>query len=210
VTFSLTTFLWRESAPAALLRMEGALAEGAILDDLRARDDGFGGSVFTFRIPLPDSLRSLRYLLVHARGTTVLRPDSLRGTVRVRRPDSTSRIGPADSYGEVHASAPIGRGPVGGGFVLISSIPLRATTAPSHYTADELLGPPGADRPFRGTSFWQIRAQFSLTVGSESYAFVQWAPDDQVREAGCEYRFSLFRLGRTPTLVATNDYGCDV
>ncbi len=98
---------------------------------------------------------------------------------------------------------------VGGGFVLITPQPLRVTTAPSHYTADELLGP-GADRPFRGTSFWEIRTQFALTNMGESYVFVQWAADAEVREAGCEQRFSLFRLGRTPTVVATNDYGCDV
>jgi hypothetical protein len=40
--------------------------------------------------------------------------------------------------------------------------------------------------------------------------FVQWIPDDELREAGCQYRFTLFKLAQQPTVVSTTDYGCDV
>ena len=42
------------------------------------------------------------------------------------------------------------------------------------------------------------------------YVFVQWAADTDLKEGGCEYRFSLFRLEPAPAQIASNNYGCDV
>jgi hypothetical protein len=212
VRFSMDNFAWRDSAPAALRRLEGTVPGRALRTELLGHDDHFGSAVFKFRVPLPDSLRSRHYLLIHGRGITSLRPESLVGTARVLIPDSGVALGPVEFYGEMRASPRSGQGSITGGFVLVSDVPLRSTTAPSRRTADELFSAQGANYVARATAFWAMRVQFAVMINDDPtpYVFVQWAPDKDGHEGFCQYRFSLFRLSATPIQVAGTDYGCDI
>lgn len=212
MTFSLDSFPWRASAPPSLRRLEGMVPDRGLRAELLAHHDDFGSATFGFVVPVSDTLRSFQYLLIFEGGFAPLRPDSLLGTMAVPLPDSTpSPLAPQYS-GAMHGSR-AGQGQmVAGGFVLISPLPRKWTITPSHHSADALLG--GQDTSYfaRGTLFWSMLAQFAFSLDNDpaQYVFVQWAPDTEGREGYCEFRYSIFRLGPRPTLVASTDYSCDV
>lgn len=211
VTVALDSFRWRESAPPELRELEDPGWRQERHAELLDHADDYGAQ-FGFGVPLPDSLRSVHYLLIHAFGGTSLHPDSLHGTARFPVSDSGPAISPVQYLGELHASTPGQRGLTGGGFVLISARPLRITTSTSHHTAEELLARQVPDYLSMGAQYWAIAAQFEFRLDHDPsvYLFVQWAPDTEQREAGCEFRFELLRLGPTPEMLAASDYGCDV
>lgn len=215
ITISVDSFPWRDAAPLSVRQIEGVTVDSALRAVMTGQDDGMGSAYFPFLVSLTDSLRSLKYVLVHAGGVTPLRPDSLKGTMGMTQ--AASSAGPVrlpPSYtGDMHLSVPRGQGTLtGGGFLLISARAIRVTAQPSRYTADDLMSPGGADYFARGTPFWNILAQFAFRVDDDPvpYVFVQWAADKDGREGYCEFRFALFRFTPQPTMVATSDYGCDV
>jgi hypothetical protein len=209
VAFLIDDFPWRDAAPPALRQLEGSVPDAARRRELEKLDNGYG-AVLGFNPPVPNRLRSRHHLLIHAGGATRLRLEGLHGSARVDAPAGQPIAG-VTFYGEARAATLAGhRG--GGGFVVSDARTRTATISPSRYTADELLAPVGGTYFARGTSFWNVLTQFTFTLDGDKtrYVFVQWAADTDVKEGGCEYRFSLFRLEPAPAQIASSNYGCDV
>ena len=79
--------------------------------------------------------------------------------------------------------------------------------------ADALLAPTGGTYVGQGTAFWEILAQYEAVESGPdagAWLFVQWKPDDAMKEAGCQRRFTLFQTRPVLKAVATTDYHCDV
>ena len=114
-------------------------------------------------------------------------------------------------FGDALARAASAPRRVGGGFVLAGVSDKDITITESRRKAIDLLDAK-ALAAARSTRFWNIVKQYEFRIAGDSatYVFVQWAPDDEVREAGCQFRFTLFKLTPEPVVVATTDYGCDV
>lgn len=213
VSASFEDFPWRDAAPAAIRNLEGSVPDAARRAELAklAKLEVAFGIELDFDVPVPNRVRSRHYLLIHAGGATPLRIDALAGTGRLDLPDPGQPIPTMVFYGDLRAVA-ANNHTVGGGFVFIDDRPRTATVAPSRHTADELMGPGGKDYFARGTAFWNVRARFTFTLDGDKtrYVFVQWAADTDVKEGGCEHRFSLFRLEPAPVQIASSNYGCDV
>ncbi len=210
VAFSIDDFPWRDAAPAALRQLEGSVPDAARRQELEKLDNDYG-AVLGFNPPVPNRLRSRHFLLIHSGGATRLRLEGLHGSARLDPPPAGQPIAGVAFYGEARAATLNGhRG--GGGFVVSDARPRTATISPSRYTADELLAPGGGTYFARGTTFWNVRTQFTFTLDGDKtrYVFVQWAADTDLKEGGCEHRFSLFRLEPAPAQIASSNYGCDV
>lgn len=210
VAFSIEDFPWRNAAPLSLRQLEGSVPDDARRRELEKLDNDYG-AVLGFNPPVPDRLRSRHYLLIHAGGATRLRLDSLHGSARLDPPPTGQPIAGVTFFGEARA-ATINNHTGGGGFVLSDARARTATITPSRYTADDLLGPGGGDYFARGTAFWKVLTQFAFTLDFDKrrYVFVQWEPDSEMKEIGCEHRYSLFRLDPAPVQIASSNYGCDV
>ena len=200
---------WEALVPAPL--REAALrADPGRLARLYAERTDYGGPELRFTAPLPSALARRHYLLADSAGIHPIRPDSLLGTVRLAWADSGPILHSILVFGAVRAPAP---GAARHGFVLSAPMAFAIDTAPSQRTADQLLGPGGADYPYRGTPFWDIVRQYRLRLlgtDGQGWIWVQWAPDTENREAACEQRLSLFAVGDEPRQLASVSTGCDL
>lgn len=212
-------FDWASLAPAELRDLSVPNQDPAVIARYAPDMDMFGTVEVQTAIATPIELtRGAVHYLVDDGGVTALALDSTRLVTRLEFDPQGTRIEQKSSWGRIFGT---GTGPAdGGGFVLRASGPLDVRAAPSNLTADELL----LGRDFveqvpdgyfaRGTPFWEIVAQHRFTVeGAEgAWVFVQWAADRDMVEAGCEYRYDLFRFGGDGSVAreAWTAYGCDV
>jgi hypothetical protein len=212
VSFQPADFPWRESAPRQLRQISATSLNRSLEALMRGHEDDFGFASVPFDVRVPTDLRSKYYVLVDAYGLAAMKLDRLQGVARIPLPDGAAAGHDVQFYGDAIASPRQTSRRVAGGFILITSSRAELAVRPSARTADDLLGFGGIEYSGRGTPFRTIRAQYELRVASDPspYVFVQWAPDDELREAGCQYRFTLFKLAPQPTVVSTTDYGCDV
>jgi hypothetical protein len=212
VSFQLADFPWRESAPRQLQQISTTPLNRSLEALIRGHEDDFGFASVPFNVRVPADFRSKYYVLVDANGLAAMKLDRLQGVARIPLPDGAAAAREVQFYGDAIASPRQGSRKVVGGFILITSTRAELAVRPSARTADDLLGFGGVEYFGRGTPFRSIRAQYELRMASDPspYVFVQWIPDDELREAGCQYRFTLFKLTPQPTVVSSTDYGCDV
>jgi hypothetical protein len=178
--------------------------------ELSSRRSDFGSTEVSFPVALPPEIAKRFYYLLDPGGPHQIRPALLLGTARIVWRDTTAEVESVSAFGQI---ASPGTGDGLGGFVLVSEEALTLAAKPSQWTADALLAPAGGSYPGQGTPFRAIVAQYELTVTApvpSRWVFVQWAPDTAMVEAGCERRFSLFRLNPGPIPAGSTDYGCDV
>jgi hypothetical protein len=209
VTFVPPGIDWERAAPPELGRLSSSAPDDRMTARLRDHMDDFGNAVLPYEVAIPGDMRMRPYVLIDAAGATRLRVEELRGSARVAMTDPIRRD--VTFFGDAVARPVSAPRRVGGGFV-ISGVPDRDfTTAESHRQAADLLDAKSLEA-VRAPRFWAIVKQYELRIAGDpsTYVFVQWAPDDEVREAGCQYRFTLFRLTPGSTVVASSDYGCDV
>jgi len=211
VSFQLPDFPWQENAPRQL-RQLSSVPNRSLEALIRGHEDDFGFARVRFNVRIPPDLRAKHYVLIDANGLVTLELDRLQGIARIPLPDGAAETRDIQFYGEAIAAPRQSSRRVAGGFVLITPTRPVLTVRPSGRTADDLLGAGGVEYFGRGTPFRIIRAQYELRIDSDPapYVFVQWGPDDELREAGCQYRFTLFKITMPPTVVSTTDYGCDV
>jgi hypothetical protein len=212
VSFHLADFPWKESAPRQLRQISTTSLNRSLEALIRGHEDDFGFASVPFHVRVPSDLSSKYYVLVDANGLAAMKIDRLQGVARIPLPNGAAAASEVQFYGDAIASPRQPSRKVVGGFILITSTRAELAVRPSARTADDLLGFGGAEYFGRGTLFTSIRAQYELRIASNSspYVFVQWIPDDELREAGCQYRFTLFKLTPQPTVVSTTDYGCDI
>lgn len=213
-------FDWASLAPAELRGLVVPNQDPAVLARYAPDVDMFGGVELRSAVPIPMEWTSaVSHYLVDAHGVTALALDSSLVVTRLELDPQGTRIEGKSSWGRIFGSA--GAPADGGGFVLRASGSLSVRVTPSALTADELLSgrdfveqTPDGGYFAQGTPFWEIVAQHRFTVeGAEgSWVFVQWAPDRDLVEAGCEYRYDLFRFDGdgSVTREAWTAYGCDV
>jgi hypothetical protein len=200
---------WEASVPAGL-RQEALTAAADRRRQLFARRDDYGNTEVPFPLPLSADLRRRAYYFLSPTGVREIHPKGLLGTVRIVWDEDRDTIQRVEVFGEVQAPAGAASG---GGFVLITTQPVRLTTEPSDLTADALLSPHGEPYKGRNTPFRQIVRQYQVRQTAPSpdrWVLVQWLPDTAMVEAGCAVRLSLFHLGPEPSQVATLDAACDV
>ncbi|HUL70078.1 MAG TPA: hypothetical protein VLT17_07615 [Gemmatimonadales bacterium] len=201
---------WSSWLPANL-QADALNADTQRREELFAQRSDFGSTEVAFSHAVTPELKQRFYYLLDPTGIREIRPTSLAGTARIEWLDNSSTVSEVRAFGQVVGSL---GGEGLGGFVLVSQSPLKLVMAPSHFTADGLLSPQGAEYRGRGTAFREIVAQYQVreagTPPSEGWIWVQWKPDEELVEAGCQRRFSLFRPAPGPAEVATTDYGCDV
>jgi hypothetical protein len=212
VSFQLADFPWRENAPRQLRQISTTSLNRSLEALIRGHEDDFGFASVPFDVRVPADLRSKYYVLVDANGLAAMKLDRLQGVARIPLPDGAAAARDVQFYGDAIASPRQTSRKVAGGFILVTSTRAELAVRPSARTADDLLGVGGVEYFGRGTPFRSIRAQYELRIASDPspYVFIQWIPDDELREAGCQYRFTLFKLTPQPTVVSTTDYACDV
>jgi hypothetical protein len=198
---------WLRAAPAELRRLESSAPDSRMTAILRTHQDDFGYAVMPFDVAVPGELKSRSYVLLDAAGASAMRVERLKGTARVSLDASPPE---ARFFGDAVAR-PIGSRRAGGGFVLVGLRVVDVTIGESRREAADLVGASALESA-ASTRFWTITRQYELRIAGDAatYVFVQWAPDDDVHEAGCQHRFTLFKLTPSPVVVASTDYGCDV
>ncbi len=201
---------WASWLPADL--QEASLAaHTSRREELFAQRSDFGSTEVPFSHAVTPDLERKFYYLLDPTGLREIRPTGLAGTARVQWLNNSSTVRDVEAFGQVVGSAG-GAGP--GGFVLVSDSKMKLVMTTSHFTADALLAPNGGTYLGRGTAFREIIGQYHVreagTAESEGWIWVQWRADDELVEAGCQRRFSLFRLGPEPVEVGTTSDGCDV
>lgn len=183
--------------------------------------DMFGGVEVETPIPVPPDLAENAYYFAGAEGVRELAVDSTKVVNRLEFDSRGVTLQERRTWGDMYGSPSGLTVLAGGGFVLQSDRPISFHTRPSNLTADELLTgsqtvqqTPEGGYWRRGTAFWEIQAQYRLTVDSVEgeWIFVQWAPDLEMIEAGCSFRYELFRIGLDGSAerVAWAAYGCDI
>lgn len=209
VTFMPPGIDWERAAPQDLRSLQSAPPDPETSARLRDHLDDFGHAALTYDVAVPADIRSRPYVLLDATGATPLRVEGLRGTARVGMTDPVRRD--VVFFGDALARPVSAPRRVGGGFVLAGISDKDITITESRRKAIDLLDAK-ALAVARSTRFWNIVKQYELRIAGDpaTYIFVQWAPDDEVREAGCQFRFTLFKLAPEPVIVASSDYGCDV
>ena len=182
--------------------------------------DMYGGAEVITAVPVPTDMVGQHHYFLGAAGVDRLQLDSTQAVARLEFNSQQTSVVGRMSYGEIYGSAPDHPANAGGGFVLSSAGAVGFEAEPSTFTADELLTGSKAVQQTpegyhgRGTTFWNIMAQYRLMMDAspDEWLFVQWEPDREMFEIGCEFRYSLFRLadaGTPPVQVAWTSYGCD-
>jgi len=201
---------WASWLPANL-QADALSADTQRREELFAQRSDFGSTEVAFSHAVTPELKQRFYYLLDPTGIREIRPTGLSGTARIEWLDNSSTVSEVRAFGQVIGSL---GGEGLGGFVLVSESRLKLIMTPSHLTADALLAPQGGDYVGRGTAFREIIGQYQVRVAgspqSEGWIWVQWRPDEEQVEAGCQRRFSLFRLTPGPGEVATTSDGCDV
>jgi hypothetical protein len=207
VAFAPPNVDWAGAAPAELRRLESSAPDARMTATLRAHLDDFGYAVMPFDVTVPRDLNSRPPVLLDATGAATMHVERLKGSARVALDSS-----PPDArfFGEAVAR-PVEPRKVGGGFILIGVKAADIKISESRRNAADLVGAVAIENA-TSTRFWTITRQYEFRVAGDAvtYVFVQWAPDEDVHEAGCQYRFMLFKLTPSPVVVASSDYGCDV
>lgn len=209
------------SVPQELKDIPVPTTDPAILAELLPVIDEYGAADLSESVPVPAVLAERAHYFVGNSGIEPIAVDSASVTVRFSFNFRQNRVIDREFWGQLYGGRPA-RLSEGGGFVLRSKQPRDFDTRPSAFTADDLLlGGSTVEQTSdggyvgRGTPFWSIvvQYQFSLVGVRGVWVFVQWKADDDLFEAGCQQRYSLFKLdeaGGPPTEVAWTRYGCDV
>ena len=171
-----------------------------------------------FSFAPPRGWRAMSYVLISARGIEPLRVARLEGTISFDFDQSQppAFIGVRHFSGEAASQ----RGVRGGGFALLS----RHAAPPKRIDGAVATVARGADGVTLSYADAEGRASitypakwhgtfetaFGLRVAGRRYLFIDWPPDTANYDAGCQDSFFLYEVGKTLTLVATNDYNCDV
>ena len=212
---------WESLVPEAIRNIPIPTADSAAVAEYGSLIDMFGGAELKSAVPLPEALAEQRHYFVDAQGLAELRLDSAHSVTRLDFNSRQTRIVGRQSWGQAYGT-PSGRAaPSGGGFVVRSESSLSFDVMPTDFTPDDLLLGGDAARQTadgyygQGEPFWEIFGQYGFTLEGErgEWVFVQWEPDRELFEAGCQYRYSLFRMnedGVPPTQVSWTAYGCDV
>lgn len=212
---------WASMASEELRTLSIPNSDSDIVARLGPLVDMFGGVEVRSPVPIPDPLITRHFYFAGVDGVQDVTLDSINSVTRLTFNRQGTRVERRQSYGEVFGT-PRNDAPLsGGGLILHSERPLVFLTSPSNVTADDLLlgsttvqQTPDGGYWGRGTAFWEIEAQYRIELeelGGE-WIFVQWAPDREMIEAGCQYRYQLFRLtlGGPATQLGWTSYGCDV
>ena len=199
---------WVRAAPAELRRLQSSAPDAQMTARLREHLDDFGHAVMPYDVVVPGDLKSRPHVLLDAAGATAVQVEQLKGSVRVGMNDSTQ--GEAQFFGEAVART-AGPRRAGGGFVLAGVAATDVKVGESRRRAADLIDVKELEAA-TSTRFWTIARQYEVRIAGDAttYVFVQWVPDDEIHEAGCQYRFTLFKLTPSPVVVASTDYGCDV
>jgi hypothetical protein len=212
---------WEALTPDEVRTVPIPTADAAIVARYSPLIDMYGSAEVITSTPVPGNLAGRNHYFLGTGGVGRLQLDSAEAVTRLRFNGQQTAVVGRISYGELYGSVSDRPTDAGGGFVLSSEAALRFDAQPSTFTADDLLtGSQAVEQTpdgyhGRGTTFWNIVAQYRFTVDSaqDEWLFVQWAPDRELFEIGCEYRYSLFRLAyddQPPVQVAWTSYGCDV
>lgn len=210
---------WASMAPEELRALPLPSRDPATIARFGSRIDMFGGVEVKVAVPTPDPLAGRNSYFAGSDGLGRMEIDSVLAVTRLDFDPRGTRLEGRQSWGEVYGSADVSM--AGGGFVLRSDRPLSFRVMPADFTADDIfLGGDAAQRSAvggyqgRGTAFWEIATQYRFSVEplDDEWLFVQWQPDREMFETGCQYRYHLFRLmGEGPARqVAWTAYGCDV
>lgn len=172
----------------------------------------YGVTEVPFGAAITLQLQRRSYYLLDSSGVNEVRPDTLIGTARINwaRAGAGDSVGAVEAFGQVRLRVPLA---AGGGFVLNSDRPFTLVATSSALSADSLLAPGGGTYLGRGSPFREIRRQYAVretAPETRQWIWIQWSPDTDMVEAGCQYRYTLFALTPEPELVASTDYGCDV
>lgn len=175
---------------------------------LYADRSDYGFTEASFTSPLSALLQSRFYYLIDSAGVKPIRPSGLKVVARIYWQEDRDSVDHIQSYGYLQSA-----GTSNGGFVLVSSRPVKLAAAPAQLSADSLMAPNGGDYIGKGTPFREIVRQYRIVQeGPEqrSWIFVQWEPDSAMFEAGCSHRYTIFTLRPAPTAAGSTDLGCDV
>jgi hypothetical protein len=201
---------WASWLPANL-QADALNADTPRREELFTQRSDFGSTEVAFSHAVTPELSRRFYYLLDPTGIREIKPTGLAGTARIEWLANSSTVREVQAFGQVVGSL---GGEGLGGFVLVSESRLKLVMTPSHLSADALLTPNGGDYVGRGTAFREIVSQYQVraagTPQSEGWVWVQWRADEEQVEAGCQRRFSLFRLTPEPAEVATTNYECDV
>ena len=211
---------WAGRAVEEIRNLPIPTQDAAIVARFARLVDMFGGVEVRSPSPTPAELADRVYYFAGADGISSMRIDSTVVVTRLELDGRATSLRGRRSWGEMYGGS-AEAGSAGGGFVLHSAGPLSFQTESSGMTADDLLlGSRTVQRTSdggywqRGTAFWEIVAQYRFSTDSVEgeWVFVQWAADRDMVEAGCQFRYQLFRVetAGAPTQVAWTAYGCDV
>jgi hypothetical protein len=212
---------WSSLASDELRGLRIPSRDSSVVARFAPRIDMFGGVEVETAIPVPPDLAARVYYFVGADGISELTLDSTKVVTRLEFDSQGTTLRERRSWGDLYGSPSGLTVLAGGGFVLHSERPISPQASPSNLTADELLTgsqtvqqTPEGGYWGRGTAFWEIETQYRLTVESVDgeWVFVQWAPDREMMEAGCRFRYELFQIGPDgpAARIAWAAYGCDV
>lgn len=171
-----------------------------------------------FSFAPPRGWRAMSYVLISARGMEPLRVARLEGTISFDFDNSKPQafVGIRHFSGEAVSQ----RGVRGGGIALLS----RHEAPPKRIAGAVATIARGADGVTLSYADAEGRASitlparwhdtfetaFGVRVAGRRYLFVDWPPDIESYEAGCQDSFVLYEVGTTLTAVASSDYNCDV
>ncbi|MGI9629195.1 MAG: hypothetical protein ACR2QM_20395, partial [Longimicrobiales bacterium] len=219
IRFSERSVDWDGLVPPRVRAIPVPTADEAVLAELTPLRDMHGGAEVAVSIPVPNPVAQKQYYLIGSGSISELQVDSVLSVTRFDLNQANTRVVDRRSWGYVFAST-LGSS-AEGGFVASAEESLQFEKHESSLSPDDLLlggttarqTPDGGYRG-RGESFWDILAQYRITLqgSGEEWVMVQWQPDRELFEVGCNFRYSLFRIdaGSAPTQVAWTSYGCDV
>lgn len=213
---------WDWMVPEELGAIPIPTSDPAVVADLLPQLDDYGSAEVRTAVPVPDILAGQHLYFAGPSGIRPMVTDSAAATTHFTFNSAHDRIVNRAIRGEIYGSTPTRPGVRGGGFALYAEAPIEFKVQPASVTADDLLLGGATARPDpdggywgRGTAFWEVAAQYRFRTSDPRFTwiFVQWQPDRELFEAGCEYRYSLFRMDGSdepPVQVAWTSYGCDV
>lgn len=218
---------WGKYAPENIKTINMSKLSKADMDLINSGDANFSYKSLKFGLPVPPELRVMHFYLVNGQGVEEMVLGGLTGYAKFSLLEGEKLSPePIEYFGKATANFSFKGSSLEGGFILVSSVPLKIST----FNDTSIRGVFSAQAVSREIKYSYLHNNQKLTLSvhrnhlveidrlfkfrieglDAEYLFVNWHPDNKCEFGCCGNGYSLFRADKEFSELAGTVMDCDV